>query len=143
MKYTPYSFSKLITHKNCNRKFLYNYIEKIPKDKIDMIALKKGSAIHSILKNYPSLSTNKFQHIVDKFIQTKLGNKYLSRESIREFDFGLSKDLRPSRYSDRESLFRGSIDFICIIDDDVDEIIEVDSISDIPHDYEIIEVLET
>lgn len=121
MKYTPYSFSKLSTHKHCNRKFKYNYIDKAPKDRIDMTALLKGGAVHSILEHYPESSTHKlapkYQHIADKFIATNLGEKYLSHDSIREFNFGLTKELTPTTYSDKEALFRGSIDFICTIDD--------------------------
>jgi CRISPR/Cas system-associated exonuclease Cas4 (RecB family) len=121
MKYSPYSFSKLATHKHCNRKFKYNYIDKAPKDKMDMTALLKGGAVHSILEHYPNESSHKlapkYQHIADKFIVTNLGEKYLTQDSIREFDFGLTMDLMPTSYSDKEALFRGSVDFICTIDD--------------------------
>lgn len=120
MKYAPYSFSKISTHKHCNRKFQYAYIEKAPKSKVDMTALLKGGAIHSILENYPVMSTHKlapkYQHIADKFIATNLGEKYLSSDSIREFSFGLTKDLEPCLYSDKDALLRGFVDFICTID---------------------------
>lgn len=121
MKYSPYSFSKLSTHKNCNRKFYYNYIEKAPKSKRDMTALLKGGAVHSILEHYPNETSHKlapqYQHIVDKFIKTNTAKKYLLSESTREFDFGLTHDLQPTSYSDKSALFRGSVDFICTIDD--------------------------
>ena len=120
MKYTPYSFSKLNTHKQCNRKFKYNYIDKAPQDKKDMTALLKGGAVHSIIEHYPNESPHKlapkYKHIVDKFISTNIGEKYLTLDSIREFDFGLTKDHQPTTYSDKNALFRGSIDFICKID---------------------------
>lgn len=120
MKYSPYSFSKLSTHKQCNRKFKYNYIDKAPQDKKDMTALLKGGAVHSILEHYPHQSTHKlapqYQHIADKFIETKLGKLYLTQNSIKEYDFGLTTKLIPTTYSDKEALFRGSIDFICTID---------------------------
>lgn len=120
MKFAPYSFSKLSTHKQCNRKFKYNYIDKAPKDKTDMTALLKGGAIHSIIEHYPNETSHKlapkYQHIVDKFISTNLGEKYLTVDSIREFDFGLTKKLGPTSYSDKDALFRGSVDFICTID---------------------------
>jgi len=121
MKYTPYSFSKISTHKKCNRKFKYSYIDKAPKSEVDLTPLLKGGAVHSILEHYPNESTHKlapkYQHIADKFISTKLGKKYLSQDSIREFDFGLSKELTPTEYRDKEALFRGSVDFICTIED--------------------------
>lgn len=74
-----------------------------------------------LLEHYPNETTHKlapkYQHIADKFITTTLGEKYLTQDSIREYDFGLTKDLSPTTYSDKEALFRGSIDFICTIDD--------------------------
>ena len=121
MKYAPYSFSKLSTHYNCNRKFKYAYIEKPQKDYKDMTALLKGGAVHNILENFPQQSTHKlapqYQHIVDNFIKTNLGKKYLYSESIREYDFGLTTTLEPTTYNDKSALFRGSIDYVCVIDD--------------------------
>jgi len=121
MNLAPYSFSRLSTHKQCPRKFKYGYIDKIEPEKTDRTALLKGAAVHSILEYYPNVSSHKlapkYSHIVDNFIKTKLGSKYLSSDSIREFDFGLTKDLSVCEYSDKNALFRGSIDFICKLDD--------------------------
>lgn len=121
MKYAPYSFSKLATHKSCNRKFKYNYIDKAPKDRMDMTALLKGGAIHSIIEHYPEPARHKlapkYQHIVDNFVRTNLGEKYLTQDSIREFNFGLTSKLEPTEYGNKQALFRGSVDFICTIDD--------------------------
>lgn len=121
MKYAPYSYSKLSTHKQCGRKFKYVFIDKATKNKTDMTALLKGRAVHSILENYPDKSSHKlvekYQHIADQFIRSKLGEKYLSKDSIREFKFGLNDQLQPTSYSDKEAIFRGAIDFICTIDD--------------------------
>lgn len=87
---------------------------------MDMTALLKGGAVHSILEHYPNESSHKlapkYQHIADKFIVTNLGEKYLTQDSIREFDFGLTKELYPTEYSNKDALFRGSVDFICTID---------------------------
>lgn len=120
MKYAPYSFSKLSTHNQCNRKFRYSYIDKAPQDNTDMTALLKGGAVHSIIEHYPNDSNHKlaekYQHVADKFISTNLGQKYLTEKSIREFKFGLSNKLEPTGYSDKDALFRGSVDFICTID---------------------------
>lgn len=120
MKYSPYSFSRLSTHKQCPRKFKYNYIDKVKPEKTDMTALFKGGAVHSILEHYPEQTTHKlapkYQHIADKFIQSNMGDKYLSHDSIREFDFGLLSDLTPTKYSDKNAIFRGSVDYICTID---------------------------
>ena len=85
-----------------------------------MTALLKGGAVHSILEHYPNETAHKlapkYQHIADNFIRTNLGEKYLIQDSIREFDFGLTENLEPTKYSDKEALFRGSVDFICTID---------------------------
>lgn len=120
-KYAPYSYSKISIHNQCNRKFKYQYLDKAPKSKSDITPLLKGGAVHSILENYPTPSTHKlapkFQYIADKFIETDLGQKYLNLESIREYNFGLTKQLAPCKYSDKDALFKGSIDFITKIDD--------------------------
>jgi len=88
---------------------------------MDITALLKGGAVHSIIEHYPEPARHKlapqYQHIVDKFVRTHLGEKYLTQDSIREFDFGLTEELTPTKYSDKEALFRGSIDFITTIDD--------------------------
>lgn len=146
MKYAPYSFSKLSTHKQCNRKFKYNYLDRAPKGKVDMTALLKGAAVHSILESHPNSSTHKlaekYKHVVDNFIKTKLGEKYLNLNSTREFDFGLTYNLEPTSYSDKAALFRGSVDFICVITGILYDEIEVDSLDDIPDGWELDEILE-
>lgn len=123
MKYSPYSFSKISTHKSCNRRFKYNYLDKAPRNKKDMTPLLKGGAVHSILEHYPNESTHKlapkYKYITDKFLQTNLAKKYLGLKSVREYDFGLTTELMPTKYNDKEALFRGSIDFICTIDDTI------------------------
>ncbi len=115
MKYSPYSFSKINTY-SCNRKFKYNYIDKVKQQPQNMEPLLKGGAVHHILEHHPEKSTHKlapkYQHIADKFLKSKLGLKYLSKDSIREFDFGLTKELTPTEYKDKDALFRGSIDFM-------------------------------
>jgi|GEM_PF-4136737 hypothetical protein len=120
MKYSPYSFSKLNTYKHCNRKFKYSYIDKVSPDNKDITALLKGGAVHSIIEYFPQKSThklaNQYQHIFDKFIETKLAKLYLTQNNIKEYDFGLTKKLIPTAYNDKDALFRGSVDFICIID---------------------------
>jgi CRISPR/Cas system-associated exonuclease Cas4 (RecB family) len=107
-------------HNKCNRKFKYRYLDKAPKGKSDLTALLKGGAIHSILEKYPSPSTHKiaprYQHVVDNFVCTNLGAKYLNLESIREYNFGLTTDLEPTTYGDKLALFKGSIDYICTFD---------------------------
>ena len=120
MIFTPYSFSTLSMFDQCRRKFKYAKIDKAPKSKKDMTPLIKGGAVHSILEHFPAPSphkrANEYQYIVDKFVGSSLGKKYLFTECVSEFNFGLSKILQPCNYSDKEALFRGKIDHICIID---------------------------
>ena len=120
MKYSPYSFSKLSTHNQCNRKFKYTYIEKAPKSEKDMTPLLKGGAVHSILEHYPNKSPHKlaekYQHIANKFLETDIAKEIFFGDSVREYDFGLTKDLKPTKYNDKEALFRGSIDYIFTTD---------------------------
>lgn len=143
----PYSFSKLSTHVQCPRKYKYAYIDKAPEDQdVDITALLKGRAVHSIIENYPNKSTHawapKYQHIADKFFRTSLAKKYLTIPSTREHKFGISKKLEPTEYNDKEALFRGLIDYITIIDKYEEEILTVESIDDISDEYEIIEILD-
>lgn len=120
MKHSPYSYSRLNSYKVCPRKFKYTYISKLKPQKLDRTALLKGGAVHSIIENYPEKSKHKlapkYQHVFDKFIETELGKKYLSKESVREFEFGLTEDLEITSYSDKKAMFRGSVDFVCIVD---------------------------
>ncbi len=121
MKYAPYSFSKLSTHDQCARKFKYQYIDKLPQEDRDITPLIKGGAVHSILENYPEPSTHKmaerYQYIADKFIQSEIGQKYMTRESVREHSFALTEKLEPTTYGDKEAIFRGHIDYICLDED--------------------------
>jgi len=121
LKHTPYSFSKLNTHHQCNRRFKYQYLLKLPQEKTDRTSLLKGSAIHSILEHYPSKSTHKlaskYQHIVDLFVQTKIGKKYLNATSTRELKLAFSNDLNSVSYFDKTALFRGAVDLLTVIDE--------------------------
>lgn len=120
MKYSPYSFSKISTHSWCNRKFKYAVIDKVPKEESDKTALLKGGAVHSILENYPDKSNHKlapkYQHIFNNFLNSELGQKYLLKESVKEYKFALDKNLEPQEYNN-SALLRGFIDAIIIVDD--------------------------
>ncbi len=120
MRFAPYSFSTLNTFSQCKRKFKYAKIDKAPKSPRDLTPLIKGGAVHSILEHFPAVCTHKrapeYQHIVDKFLESELGKKYLLTEHVSEFNFGLLKSLKPCEYYDKEALFRGKIDHICIIE---------------------------
>lgn len=120
MKYAPYSFSAMSTYAQCPRKYKYLKIDKIDPGPRDMTALLKGGAVHDILEKYPIESTHKlapkYQSIADKFIQSRLGELYLKENSIREFKFSLDNKLEFRSFNDKNSMFRGAIDHITIID---------------------------
>lgn len=121
MKYAPYSFSKLNTHNQCPRRFKYQYIDKIPQEERDVTPLLKGGAVHSILENFPEPSkhklSEKYQYIVDNFMKSDIGQKYLTRDSVREHSFAITDKLEPTNYGNKESIFRGHIDYICLDND--------------------------
>ena len=118
--YGPYSFSRLNTHAKCPRRFRYQYIDRVKREPTDMTALLKGGALHSILENYPARSTHKlaprYQAIADAFTGSVLGRKYLGYQSMREIRFGMDGDLAPCEYGAPTAIFRGFIDYTCVID---------------------------
>jgi len=120
MKFAPYSFSKLNCHEQCNRRFKYQYVDKIKQEDCNRTALVKGGAVHSILEHYPNPSNHKrasaYQALVNVFAESKLGQKYLTHESVREIKFGMTGELEECGYFIKECMFRGSVDFVALID---------------------------
>lgn len=120
-KYSPYSYSKIAVHQTCPKKFKYIYIDKIKKPWVETEALRKGRAVHSILEHYPNVSNDKnakkYSDVVNKFLETPKAKQLLFRQSIREYRFALDSNLNECGYWDKKALFRGSIDYICVIDD--------------------------
>lgn len=116
MRFAPYSFSKMDTYVQCPKKFQFSYIDKLPKKPQDLTPLLKGGAVHNILELHPEPATHKlapqYQHIVDEFLATELGQKSLKTESVREYKLGIDKELKPCKYSDKKALFRGIVDYI-------------------------------
>lgn len=115
----PYSFSKIATYKQCPKKYFWNYIEKAPKSKTDITALLKGGAVHSILEHYPDASTHKlaprYQYIADNFVASDLGKKYMHLTAENEIRVGLNSELEPCSYSDKTAVFRGIVDYVCLL----------------------------
>lgn len=147
LKFAPYSFSRISTFQTCPRKFKYTYIDKADKQPQNMEPLLKGGAVHHILENYPKPSTHKlapqYQHIVDEFLRTDHGRKLMFRDSTREFDFGLDSNLMPCSYNSKDAIFRGSVDYIFIENDEKIIEIEINSLNEIPDGYELLEILES
>lgn len=118
--HTPYSFSKLNTHVQCNRKFNYQYLLKLPQEKTDRTSLLKGAAVHSILEHYPKPSkhklASKYQHIVDRFVNTPIGKKYINVKSTRELKIAFDQMLRPTGFFDNTAVFRGAVDLLVVVD---------------------------
>ena len=156
LKYAPYSFSKISSFVSCPQKFKFQYIDKIGAF-IETPALIRGRAVHYCIENFHlgvseysdeiKNSIKQFPEILDiveNFKKSNLGQKYLyniEKTPINEYKIGLSKELEPTEYS-KTSLFNGIVDYICVRREQITEIIEVDNLSEIPEEYEIIEILQ-
>lgn len=122
-KYRPYSFSRMSTFTQCPYRFKLHYIDKVPEEEnpISLMALRKGSKVHSLLENYPKIETEtKSFDIVEKFVRSKVAEPYLDAilnesPNKREFAFGLTKDFEPTTYDSPDALFHGKIDLICTV----------------------------
>jgi CRISPR/Cas system-associated exonuclease Cas4 (RecB family) len=114
LKFAPYSFSRISTHKQCPRKFKYSYVDDVKVPFVYSEPLMKGGAVHHILEHHPELSTHKhqakYQHIADKFLETDLAREIMMYERKVELDIGLTAELKPCAYGSKEAMFRGSID---------------------------------
>lgn len=120
MKYSPYSFSKMSVWNQCHRKFKYIYVDKIKLPYVFVEALVKGGAVHSIIEHFPEQSKHKYAkkyfHVAEKFLKSPEGWDLVHKPALKEYDFGLTKDLKPCGYSDKSALFRGSVDRAIIED---------------------------
>lgn len=154
IKFAPYSYSKISTFVSCPKKFKFQYIDKIGTF-LDTPALIKGRTIHYLIEN-SSLSPDEYsdemkQNIKDfpealeiknNFENSDLGFKYLKdidKSPINEYKLGLDFTLSGINYS-KESLFNGIVDYICVKSYYTEEIIDVNSLDEIPDNCELIEV---
>lgn len=125
LKYSPYSYSKLSLHESCHRKFKYRYIDKIKIEGVLHPHLLKGGAVHAMIESYPNKSTHelapKYKHIFDKFIETPTAQKYLiqAKGTVREMAIGLDEKFRPTNYKSKDAIFRGYVDYIGVIGDEL------------------------
>lgn len=122
MKFAPYSFSKLTTFEDCPQRFKFQYIDKIRRDDRNE-ALVKGSNVHSILEKFGTYKLNNSteENIVRKYVKSEIAKKYLPslvgiEKSIRETSIGLDENYEPCSYYSKKAIFRGKVDYICIID---------------------------
>jgi CRISPR/Cas system-associated exonuclease Cas4 (RecB family) len=119
--HAPYSYSRISTYQQCPLKFKFKYVDKVKVPFVYSEALIKGGTLHHILEHHPEKSTHKhqekYQSVADEFINSDVGKDLLSRESKRELDIGLTKDLEPCEYSSKEAMFRGSVDYFTMKDD--------------------------
>ncbi len=156
LKFLPYSYSKISTYQSCPRKFKYQYIDKIGKFE-DSPALVRGRTLHYLIEN-PDLDESLYSDemkkniedypecidIKNNFKNSELGEKYLKdieRIPVQEFKLGLSTSLEPQDYQ-KNSLFNGIVDYICVKSRMIEEIIEIDCLSDLPEGFEIIALIE-
>lgn len=122
-KYLPYSYSRMSTYLQCPRRFKLHYIDNVPEqyDQYILMALSKGSKVHSLLEKYPKIETeSKSYDIVEKFIRSPVAEPYLDailneKPNKREFPFGLTKDFECTEYDSPDALYHGKIDMITTI----------------------------
>lgn len=121
-KFAPYSYSKLSVFEGCPLRFKFQYIDKI-KQEFRSEALVKGSNVHEILENFGTkkIENTEADQIVRKFVKSEVASKYLrplcrKEKSVREISIGLDTNLEPCEYKSKNALYRGKIDFICVID---------------------------
>lgn len=135
-KYTPWSFSKINTFKDCPRKFKYSYIDKIPAPWQDSLPTDRGKLIHLIFEHNRDIKEirkqKEFKEIIkrklldketiktcfkvyDDFVDSKDGKSLMnSKRLYAELPLGLNHDLEIMPYNRQESnqdlFLRGYID---------------------------------
>ena len=132
-KFSPYSFSKINTHKQCPRKFKYTYIDRLPRVEEPSVPLAKGKFIHLLLEHHGDLQKVKadkeFKDILftlgkdgirdnykvyKDFTNSKIGQKFSGfNEVFTELRLGLNQELEYfdyASYKDPNLLLRGYID---------------------------------
>ncbi len=128
---SPYSFSKINTYELCPLKFKFQYLDKLGIFQRSL-ATERGSFIHLLLENHTKDKKTKFKfHIATeeqqkecfdifvKFLDSKLGQKYMVKDAEAEVHFGIKKTMtgfETCSYYDKEALFRGKIDQLILKD---------------------------
>ena len=136
MLYNPYSPSKINSWESCPRKFKYQYIDKVPVPREDVIHFTRGKIVHSLLEHHDKTTQEKFNIIkqdkditrsafytkdvvkecfgvYNNFVKTDLGKELMALRPLgKELSIGLNKKLEPCGYYDKDTLFRGLIDAI-------------------------------
>jgi len=164
MKFAPFSASKLAVFNQCNRKFKYQYVDKIKTPFVVSEALTKGKIIHSLLENHRFTLPEKIAMIkkekqiiysefytkdlvkecigiYNAYVESTMGKENFSNKPLAtELEIALDKKLKPCEPLAQDVLFRGYIDKISVVLDH--QIIEIDNIEDIPEGYKLLEIIE-
>ena len=139
--YKPYSYSKLAVYNTCPKKFKYKYILKLKEEIKDKTPLVKGKLVHKALEVYPEkIELGEYNTILENFLNSRY-SELLKIPRKAEIGIGLTEDLEPVDYS-KNILFRGYIDYMSVINELEEVIMNVDSLDDIPGGYELIEIIE-
>jgi len=153
--YNPYSVSKIGTFQSCPKKFQYQYILKPKIEKEPQLALLRGSFAHKVLEYdfdynidfklndvFNEKEKEKVINILKKFRESEVGKKIekIMKVGTKEEDFSFDSSLNFKSFWDKTSWLRGSADIISPPYYD-NKIIEVNSLDEIPDDYELVEVL--
>ena len=112
MNVAPWSFSKIKAFEQCPKQFYHMKILKEYEEK-ETEALLYGSHFHSAAENYIKNFTpmpERFNYAIralDK-LQEKQGNK------LCEYKFGITKNLEPCGFFDKDVWFRGIADLVIL-----------------------------
>lgn len=154
LKYAPYSHSRLESFRTCPYKFKLSYIDKVKVPFVTNLALYRGSYMHECIEfsdDRPGFGTNevftpeekaKALEIVNTYRQSTIGQFYYNKHGAHEEEFGLEiidGKLVATPYNKKENWLRGKIDYSYW--DNNEQIIEVDSLEDIPEGYELVEII--
>jgi len=133
MKYSPYSFSKITTYLDCQKKFEFTYVNKIEVDKeyVDPTYFVRGRFLHSYiadrLKGGDGLDLGVYKiDETEKMNLVEIAEATLEHDYVSfTFDFDcnlvekqifLGSELKPAKTKD-EAAFVGYVDYIAFKDD--------------------------
>jgi len=138
MKFAPYTASKLNLFKQCNRRFKYKYVDKLPIHFVPTLPLTKGKIVHLFLEHHSLPNKEKFQKLItdrditksefytkelvqecfliyQNFTKTDLGKRLLLYKNLgNELHIGLDKSTKETQYLSNDVMFRGIIDSVFV-----------------------------
>lgn len=141
-KYLPWSISKLTVSDACGLKFKWQYIDKKKEKRSEDGRARIGSAAHKVVElllknkaNYkraikiasidnkltnPEIeSLMEYGHNIKEFLARidKFSEKHPIKELLVEQRFAFTPSLKPTKFFDNKSLFRGVFDLVLLLEE--------------------------